>query len=246
MLTKKLTFDQDALDILRGIKWNEGGTVGVLTCGQLDHALYVKVNKALEAMGGKWDRRIGGHIFKLDPRPTVEGLLDSGTLTVEKDGFFETPPDVVRRMLQLVPPRGHILEPSAGLGAIADQIPADRAMILCVEKNPARAAALCAKGYVVECMDFLEMLGPTFETIVMNPPFEEGQDIDHVRHAYGLLTPGGWLVSVMSEGPFFRQDEKAQTFRIWLDDIDGYSEKLDAGAFTSSGSGVNARLVVIH
>jgi len=243
MITKQLRFDDDVLDVLRGMEWQQGGLLGILTCGQLERALYVKVNKALEAMGGKWNRKAGGHIFKLDPRPTVEGLLDNGVLTVERDGFFETPSAVVERMLNLIVVQGSVLEPSAGLGAIANRLPYDQ--LVCVEKNGERAIALQKKGYRTEHRDFLTMSGQ-FDTIVMNPPFEQSQDIDHVRHAYEVLAPGGWMVSVMSEGPFFRQDSKAQAFRAWLDEVGGYSERLDQGAFKESGTQVSARLVAIH
>jgi hypothetical protein len=51
----------------------------------------------------------------------------------------------------------------------------------------------------------------------MNPPFEKGQDIEHVRHAYDQLKPGGRVVAIMSEGPFFRSDKKATEFRDWLE-----------------------------
>jgi 16S rRNA G1207 methylase RsmC len=82
-----------------------------------------------------------------------------------------------------------------------------------------------------------------FDSIFMNPPFENLQDVDHVRHAYALLAEGGELVAVMSESPFFRMDKKAVDFRAWLDEIGGYSEQLPAGSFQESGTGVQARLV---
>src|SRR3989304_5539456 len=199
-LTKILKCDDDVLCVLFGMTWNDTGTVGVIA-GQLDRDLYVKTNKALVTMGGKWDRKVGGHIFSEDPRSKVEGLIHNGSLTVERDGFFETPPDVVHRMTQLVMPTGDILEPSAGIGAIADRLPIFKDHILCIEKNEQRANVLRGKGYIVQCCDFLEYTpSHTFDTIFMNPPFEEQQDILHVKHAYQLLASAGSLVSVMGEG----------------------------------------------
>lgn len=87
-----------------------------------------------------------------------------------------------------------------------------------------------------------------YDKIIMNPPFENGQDIDHVKHAYELLKPGGRVVAIMSEGPFFRGDKKATGFREWLDEVGGYSKKLPEGAFKNSerSTGVRTRLVVIE
>ncbi|MBT3196238.1 MAG: PLxRFG domain-containing protein [Gammaproteobacteria bacterium] len=84
-----------------------------------------------------------------------------------------------------------------------------------------------------------------YHRIVMNPPFEKGQDIEHVRHAHSLLKPGGRVVAIMSEGPFFRKDKKAIAFREWLEDLGGTSEQLPEGSFKESNTGVNTRLVVI-
>ena len=81
----------------------------------------------------------------------------------------------------------------------------------------------------------------------MNPPFENGQDMDHVQHAFRLLKEGGRVVAIMSEGPFFRSDTKADSFRKWLAEVEGQSEKLPEGSFKDSfrSTGVNTRLVVI-
>ena len=92
-----------------------------------------------------------------------------------------------------------------------------------IEINPTLRDLLETKGYnVVDC-DFLEHTGE-YDRIVMNPPFEKGQDIDHVRHAYELLKPGGKLVAIMSEGSFYRGDKKATEFREWLEEVGGTSE----------------------
>ena len=61
----------------------------------------------------------------------------------------------------------------------------------------------------------------------MNPPFSNRRDIEHVRHAYELLKPGGRIVAIMGEGSFFGSDKKATEFREWLDSLNGTSEKLE-------------------
>ena len=252
MLTKTLRFDDDVIAVIKAMNWADDGCLGVITGGQLARDLYTRVNKALEAMGGKWNRKWGGHVFAADPRPSVEGLIDNGSLTVERDGFFETPIEVVNKMLELAPyTGGYVLEPSAGMGAIALNLGVPTDMIVCVEKNADRCKSLVDKKFAaVINADFLTY--PAYDHIwkishvYMNPPFEELQDIDHVKHAYELLAIGGTLVAVMSESPFFRTDKKAEEFRLWYDRLDSYVEKLPAGSFKESGTGVNARLVVIN
>lgn len=249
MLTKKLNFDNDVLEVLKSAQWSDDGLQCVLV-GQLERKLYERTNKALDAMGGKWNRSAKAHVFQADPREQVQGLLQSGTLVVERDGFFETPTAVVERMLALANlQKGSIvLEPSAGMGAIAKHIEQAGANVFCVEKNEQRARALAEEGYAMKHGDFLEVrpdsLSP-FDAVLMNPPFEELQDTAHVIHAYKFLKDGGTLVAIMGESAFFRETEKARQFREWLEEVGGTSEKLPERSFQESGTGVNCRIVHI-
>ncbi len=245
-LTRTRKFDDDVLIVLRNMQWNEDGLRGVIAT-QLDRDLYERANEALVAMGGRWIRQEKAHVFATDPRPSVEGLIENGTLTVARDGFFETPREVVEQMLQMIRVAGNVLEPSAGLGAIADCLPIVQDHVFCIEKNEQRAKVLRDKGYHVTCMDFLKYGSASrFDTIVMNPPFEEGQDADHIRHAYNLLARGGKMVSVVSVGPFFRKDRKSIAFRKWLRTVDYEVKELPENAFKKSGTMIRTKLLAIH
>ena len=61
--------------------------------------------------------------------------------------------------------------------------------------------------------DFLECNGDlgTFDRIVMNPPFANGDDIKHIMHALKMLKPGGRLVAICANGP--RQNDKLKAPR---------------------------------
>jgi len=256
MLTKTLLFDDDVLDVFRAMEWQESGTLGIITGGQLERNLYTRCNKAFDALGGKWNRKAGGIVFKTDPRPQIDGLIVEGVLKVERDGFFETPRVVVERMIKLVPlsdkPLARYLEPSAGLGAIINVLLDKDVMnfeITAIEKNKSRVKELDKLGVLALDFDFLDFViypGGEFDRIYMNPPFEELQDVDHVRHAYDLLAEGGKMVSVMAESAFFRTDKKSISFREWLDEVKAYNERLPDGSFKESGTGVNTRLLVIE
>jgi protein-L-isoaspartate O-methyltransferase len=166
-------------------------------------------------------------------------------------GFFPTPRHIIDQMLGLVQLKGsdRILEPSCGKGDILDAVLelAPDANVTAIEFNRNLEEVLQAKGHEVAFGDFLEHHGE-YDCIVMNPPFENGQDIDHVRHAFSLLAPGGRLVSIMSEGPFFRNDTKAIGFRKWLDEVGAETESLPDNAFRGSEAfretGVRTRIVV--
>lgn len=167
------------------------------------------------------------------------------------DGFFPTPRSVIDHMLDLAEIKKGmtVLEPSAGKGDILDAVRERHpdAQVEAVELVSMLCDIITAKGHQVVASDFLTHSGQ-YDRIVMNPPFERGQDIDHVRKAFDLLAPGGRVVAVMSEGPFFREDTKSSEFREWLDEVGGTSEQM-AEAFKGKEAfrqtGVNTRLVVI-
>lgn len=161
------------------------------------------------------------------------------------DGFFPTPASVIDRMLDEADiETGHrVLEPSAGIGSILDKIRERHGIdAVAVEVNYTLGDILSMKGYDVERGDFLEFdRGEQYDRIVMNPPFERGADVKHVRHAFDLLAPGGRLVALMGGGAAF---SKASD----LIDEFGWSESLgapfaDIEAFNRTAVSVN--LVVL-
>jgi Methyltransferase small domain len=172
-------------------------------------------------------------------------------------GFFPTPQTVIERMMQLadIQPYEHILEPSAGIGSIADEIkkqfPNESNYLVCVEQNYSLAKILELKGYNVQNEDFLKYKNQStkrFNKIIMNPPFENGQDGEHIKYAFDLLYPEGRIVAIAGEGIFFRSDKKSVAFREFVDEY-GYSEKLPDDSFNGKDSfrktGVATRIVVI-
>lgn len=166
-------------------------------------------------------------------------------------GYFPTPNGIVEQMIAAagIHPGMAVLEPSAGKGDIADMIRHAGVDPDVIEINSTLRDILEAKGHRVIGHDFLELEdGERYDAIVMNPPFENFQDAEHVKRAYALLKPGGTLVSIMSPAAFFRTDRKAQAFREWMEGLDGAAvEKLPEGSFLQSdrSTGVSTRLFVV-
>jgi hypothetical protein len=104
------------------------------------------------------------------------------------------------------------------------------------------AAALEQSGLAstVKCTDFLQCIGDLgqFVRILMNPPFANGRDIEHIRHAATMLKPCGRLVAICANGP--RQNDQ---LRPWVAQRAGHWEPLPADTFAASGTCVNAVLI---
>lgn len=225
--------------------------------GHLDRKLYLAVNKVLSQIGGKWNRKAKAHVFDTDPTDRLNAVIESGMLDPKiKTGYFPTPAVIVDKMIALADlNRDHlILEPSAGQGHISDEICRRLGLhpheIIVCETLAENKHILQEKGYTPEGLEFLsyveEMIrvDGEFDRIVMNPPFERQEDIDHVTAAYGLLAPGGILVTIMSAGVTFRENNKTLQFREnIMEPHSTYLEHLPSGAFSESGTMVNTILL---
>lgn len=237
----------------------EGGVLK-LPPERLDRSRYVAVNAALEALGGKWNRKVGGHVFADDAASALRELLDSGIVPAKNpDAFFPTPPAVVAQLLHAarldaMPHGGLVLEPSAGDGAIALAVQRQRpdAVIHCVEIDAGRARKLSDCGMLhVWLSDFLawDDDSATYDRIVMNPPFAVDDNatawLSHVWRALDYLAPDGVLAAIVPVSFGFRDDRKHAAFR---ESIAGRSTftRLAVDAFKESGTGVKTGVLVIE
>lgn len=184
---------------------------------------------------------------KPDPIKEAERAL----IGTKIPGYFPTPKTITGRMVEMagIEPGMKVLEPSAGKGDIADAVRQAGVAPDVVEINSTLRTILEGKGYTLAGSNFMEIEPRAiYDAVVMNPPFEHGQDMEHVRHAWDFVRPGGRLVAIMSEGTFFRSDRKARDFREWLESVGGEEEQLPQGSFLESdrSTGVNTRLVMIE
>ncbi len=175
--------------------------------------------------------------------------LKTGVQTVTAPQLFPTPPDIAARMVELaeIEEGQTILEPSAGTGNIIKAILSENMNVHldCVEINYDLCQIL--KNYLepsnVYHGDFLETSAPFcpdsekgYDRIIMNPPFQNAEDIKHIRHAMTFLKPGGRLIALCANGP--RQQAAFQ------DEAELY-EPLPAKSFAAQGTAVNVALLVL-
>ena len=228
------------------------GNLYFLPKDQLDRKTYLDVNKVLECLGGKWNRKSKAHVFESDISGAIDDVLLTGEVIDKKKEFqfFETPQNIVDQLIKLaeVQPGHRCLEPSAGRGNIAEALSelVGIGMVTCIELNPENVEILVNKGFFTKYADFLEYTTESkYDRIVMNPPFTRQQDIAHVQKALPLLANGGILVSVMSTGITFRQDNKTLSFLAKLKEYEVKFVDLSQGAFKVAGTMVNTLILKV-
>ena len=143
-------------------------------------------------------------------------IVDDKTLRQYKKefNFFQTPPKIADKMGAFLAEMGRdvkILEPSAGLGALAhaaEKYLDDSAEIVCCEIQDEFIKILESKYKTVK-RDFLDFHpGPVFDGCIMNPPFRNHAAEKHVDHAWDCLKPGGRLVALVGKGAVDSIDEE--------------------------------------
>ena len=179
----------------------------------------------------------------------MKAQLKDGVKVVSAPQLFPTPKPVIDLMIEHadIYSSHTVLEPSAGTGAIMRELLPLCHRVQGVELNFELGHALQQRGFEVDIRDFMDYQPQEkFDRIVMNPPFVNGQDIDHVLHAFNYcLEDMGRLVSVMCAGPFFRSDSKSTEFRNILDLIQSEVIDLPDDSFNQSGTSVRTKLVII-
>jgi len=224
---------------------------------QMQRDLYMKVNRVLTALGGRWSRKLKGHMFEDNPGDRLNDAVTMGKVTDPKKEFqfFETPYQLAERMVDLADIQAcdSLLEPSAGDGAIVAAIQRrfNKRTVHVAELDRGHEKKLGRfKPFItVHWGNFLDAKQCMWDKIIANPPFSKGQDVDHVSKMMEVLRPGGKIVTITSPGWTFRNDKRHETFRNTMNGLRLHGlatwEKLDSGTFKTSGTMVNSILLTI-
>lgn len=218
--------------------------------GQLDRKLYEATNKVLAALGGKWDRRAGAHVFSEDAAQLITSALDRGIAIDVKRSLeqFDTPHALARQMARkaAIGQTDHVLEPSAGAGNLIMAVGPEHPWITAIELDPKRCAQLrklVPRAIVTEA-DFLTMGAlRSWDVVLMNPPFSNGRDVKHVRHAWGFLRRSGRLVAITSPHWTIASDRVSTAFRAWIDVVGADVSEIPSGTFKCSGTNIRSLLI---
>lgn len=170
---------------------------------------------------------------------------------VKIPGYFPTPAPVADRLVYLVAPRnGEIgVETSSGSGNLIDAILRHdaNAKIEHFERS-AQLREITRLKYRdnldVICVgdDGADAKPNRYDYAVINPPFENRQDVQHVIDTYTALRSGGRMAAIVSQSRTHDSE-----FADWLEGRGGYvDEFLPAGTFHESGTNVQTAIIYIE
>jgi len=243
-----MKIEQDILTIIARSRIE--GNVLYLPPERLDRKVYEQVNMVLTQIGGKWNRKTGGHVFENDPADLIDEIMLTGKVIDKKKEFqfFPTPLKLAKEICEMaeITNQCDCLEPSAGSGAIANVIKEYLPKSLTViELDESNMRHLKEFNPLIG-QDFLTWkTNRRFDKIVMNPPFCKKQDIKHIMKAWELLRPKGTLVSILSPSPFYCDDKLSKDFRNFLNENNAVIKDFDEGEFKESGTTIRIKCIKI-
>lgn len=164
-------------------------------------------------------------------------------------GFFPTPEKEVSKMAMYagIEKGDDVADLSAGKGDILEYVRENYdCNLFAAEKMGCLREILKLKEINLIGNDALKVT-QKFDKILLNPPFEKGQDIAHVQYAFeNNLKAGGTLVAILSMGSFSNSQKKFQAFQNWYVDFCEHEEEM-IGAFKSAfrQTGVNTKMIVL-
>lgn len=220
---------------------------------QLSPKVYKEIKDLLLRVGGKWNGKT--HVFQEDPTYLIAALIENKQWPDKNPhAFFPTPKKIVDYMLEMVIGEEiDVLEPSAGCGAIAEAIRSKFSMatIQLCEINKLHVNILRRKGFSdIYEGDFLKFkTDKKYNYVVMNPPFSyDGHPnawIEHVLHAFEFLNSNGNLICIAPNGWETKETQFIKDFKSFLNEHLYAYEKIDAGSFKESGTGIATVMLAI-
>ncbi len=221
----KITQEQKEILEAGTFEWN----IYKLPDIQLDRKMYKLINDILNTLWGKWKTRVW-HIFQGEQEDLENALKEvlekweTETLAEIKKRFqfYPTPEIVAKKLVELaeINENDNVLEPSAGQGAISDEILKTKYNKIVLFELDIKNITILKDKYNVNSGlidvadnrgtyseeykmniyqgDFLDnsLNKEHFNKIIMNPPFSKNQDVKHILEAYSLLNDWWRIVAI--------------------------------------------------
>jgi len=206
------------------------------SCISFDTAcLSAKTKEVLEYIGGESVHTTSWE-FSYPVKNVLFEVIRSGQLPEKKTHqFFQTNENLAMTVVDMadIEDDHEVLEPSAGLGAIAMFLPKDRTT--CVEISGLHCRALESKGFHTYNRNFISWdSDKKFDRIVMNPPFSDGRALEHLTKAHSLLKKDGKLTAIL---PASMKD------KTFFDDFKHEWSGVLTNEFKESGTGVSVSIL---
>jgi type I restriction-modification system DNA methylase subunit len=202
--------------------------------GQLDRALYVKINKLFEECSGVWSKKLKLHVFPSNPKEKLGMIVETGVLVdkIKARQAYYTPLWLVEKVVKMADVKYKtVMEPSFGDGRFIKECMKQGACwidgIESDEEAYEKALVDIPDGETpvhLRNSDFLKWETSVdldgnfkgYDILIGNPPYKATTWLKHTLHAYKFVKEGGKLVFILPNS--IHSNKKFQDFvadKVW-------------------------------
>lgn len=205
---------QTLIDALVEVPFKPSPRGWLIDIPQLSAGDYRAFRRILTALRGRYQTG-GQHLTDFDASDLLAEILSVGKLpALNPFQLHQTPAEVVDLMMEICPidylkwklkenRPVRLLEPSAGLAAIAGPLSAalPAAQLDLFEIDYLNRRVLQAKGFsLAGCNWLAEETNASYDLIVMNPEFRGEAYLFHIEKAFSCLKVGGFFATIVPVG----------------------------------------------
>lgn len=258
---KVLTITDQIREILKTAKVSN-----VVRLKQMSDDEYDSIKLIMESLDTHWRQVELGFKYECSPneiRKRINDIMKKEFIEIDDtkefkidNQFYQTPDWLAEKMVNMAGIKcgDKVLEPSAGLGAIAKYIKLKTNNLSLIEPNKDNVHRLRKMGFSVNHTTLEQFYKRKmrcqvlrkYDKIIMNPPFSNERDINHIRLAYDLLGNGGKIVAIMAENSLYYNRESTREFNRWLVKVNAQVIPLPKNTFKESGTLVDVVMAIIN
>lgn len=218
---------------------------------KIEAGSYSRMKKALIEAGASY--QASGFVFDT-PEAAIQiiSALSAGERPnlVKEYQFYQTTDIAGDKLLAGVDLMDKVVfEPSAGDGYLVRRaLKMGAKVVKAAEVFSDRHGAIRTSGGLLICKDVFDVLPAAVsdvDAVLMNPPFKNGQDVEHVSYVESIIPKDAEIHAIMSIAVLESSQAKQKKFRSWMTAVGAEATELPEGTFADSGTNVRACVVKI-
>lgn len=188
--------DEHVVRVMYKHTWDESTNTITFSYGQCDKWVDRELDRLMSLIGGvRINSYSHSYRFSYDPTKVVQTMVTNRVVPDQKSHQFYPSPDVVVDVVcdavRGLDNIATVCEPSCGTGNILAGLSCNGLSTYTLSGYEisdvlAKVASQRVPEANISCCDFLDITGVRIDAIAMNPPFDQGRWMFHVKHALGL------------------------------------------------------------
>jgi len=200
-----------------------------------------KLRNRLNKVGGRWNKKLNGFVFRKDPTETLKNLIsDNPSTSIPRFHHKQMPHSIAYKLVSLAElffdDKVLVIDSNdSPIFRCIKRVQPDLTFDFCEIDTTATGNGLTDPKVRKVSTNLQEYQpGEIYDIVLAKPPLLKNVDIDYIFHMYKLLKPGGRMVTIATT--YWEEDvltQKQSKFKFWLTEKSAKIKHLPQGTFKS-------------